>query len=65
MWNKHYDGQGFVYRSNRVDKVVTVRLSEEELAILKRFFPGHTISYGIRSAIHTLNDSGKKCNTSG
>lgn len=59
MLDKHYEGQGFSYRFDKCDKLVSVRLSEKDLDILNNLFPGKNLSFQIRSAIHRCNDAGK------
>lgn len=55
MWDKHYKGQGFRYSSaSYTDKIVSVRLSDAEMRILKNKYPGMSLSFAIRSAIHEL-----------
>lgn len=56
MWDKHYQSEGFSYRSSVCDKSITIRLSDVELDILKNYFPGKNVSFSIRSIIH-LYDS--------
>ena len=54
FYDKHFDSEGRVYSFNKVDKVITVRLNDIDIGILQRNYPGKTLSYAIRSAIHTL-----------
>lgn len=61
MWDKHYSGQGFRYNnSGYTDKLVSVRLSKAELLILENAYPGKSLSFAIRSAIHKLERSREK-----
>lgn len=43
---------------HHLTKIVTVRLSDWELRILERNFPGVSLSYQIRSVIHALEQKG-------
>lgn len=51
---KHYVGEKHSY-CNRVDKSVTVRLSDSEIGIIKRAYPDASLSYAIRSMIHEFD----------
>ena len=44
---------------HHLTKIVTVRLSDRELRILERNFPGVSLSYQIRSAIHAVDRQSK------
>lgn len=57
MFDKHYKDEGLFRGYNKLDKVVSVRLSVEELEILEKFYPGKSVSFAIRSAIHELECS--------
>lgn len=53
-----------IYGSGRhfdhhLTKIVTVRLSDRELRVLDRHFPGASLSYQIRSAIHALDQKNR------
>lgn len=56
MIDKHYENEGSSwYCSNKVKKVITIRLSYDEINILKKLYPGKTISFAIRSLIHKFD----------
>lgn len=57
---RHYEG-GKYWSNVRVDKIVSIRLSEEELKIINKRFPGNSISYAIRTMIHQFDQG--HCNT--
>lgn len=44
---------------HHLTKIVTVRLSDREFRILDRHFPGMSLSYQIRSAIHAVDRQSK------
>ena len=52
MFDKHYQNQGFSWRCDKVNNVITVRLSDEEIDMLSKMFPDDTKSFAIRSLIH-------------
>lgn len=56
MYDKHYQNEGLTWHnSNKVEKVITVRLSYDEINILKKLYPNNTISFAIRSLIHKFD----------
>lgn len=53
-----YQG-GAHYSCDRVDKIVTIRLSDRELKIIEKYFPNDSMAYAIRSMINQY-DKNKK-----
>lgn len=55
-----FDIYGVKHRfDHHLTKVFSVRLSDEELCILNRYFPGENLSFQMRSAIHALGRHGE------
>lgn len=50
---KHYENEENCYlKSHCVTKQISIRLSDEEIKIIKELYPGKSVSYSIRSMIH-------------
>lgn len=53
MYDKHFENEGASYcRANKVTNQISIRLSNEEIEILKTLYPDKNISYSVRSLIH-------------
>lgn len=57
---QHYKG-GRYWSNVKVDKIVSIRLSYEQQRIIKKYFPGESVSFAIRTMIHEYDQV--KCNT--
>lgn len=51
--DKHYQGESFVCPLSNA-KNISVRLTQEEMAILKTLYPSESVSFAIRSLIHAV-----------
>lgn len=51
---KHYKGETSFDSRKTLEKTVTLRLSENEMKIIKTYFPNNSISYAIRSIINSF-----------
>ena len=45
-------------RTHHLDKLYSVRLSDTEIRILNEYYPGESLSFQLRSAIHALRRHG-------
>ena len=53
-YGKHYKGEEKFYSRQTLKKTVTLRLSENEMKIIKTYFPNNSVSYAIRSIINSF-----------
>lgn len=56
-YNKRYSGENCLHSPKTIQKCV--KLTEEEINIVKSLFPDKSLSYGIRTLIHYVDGRGK------
>ena len=54
-FGKHYKGETSLDSRKTLEKTVTLRLSKNEMKIIKTYFPNNSISYAIRSIINSFD----------